>query len=134
MEANPGSVLFMANNTPLTNFSGNTLTGGTYIVNGATGQGGYLQLDLGANGGGEILDNAAGIVLNGPTGYTFFEDPFGHNALTNLAANITAQSSFTVTGGYDFQTVGDFSNAGTVHVGGAGSALIIGPGGISSYT
>lgn len=50
-----------------------------------------------------------------------------------LAANTTASSSLTIEGGYQFTTVGAFSNAGTVNVG-SSSALTVGPSGADTYT
>ena len=121
LQADAGGTLQVTSN--LTNFSGNTLTGGTYVVNGSSAANGTgtLQLNLPANTGGEIVNNAATIVLNGPTANTKFVDSNGHDALTNLAANSTAGSSLTVAGGYDFTTAGAFSNAGTVHAASGGT-------------
>jgi len=82
---------------------------------------------------GEVVNNAANIVLNGPTANTLLIDAGGNNALKPLAANTTANSSLTIEGGYSFTTVGAFSNAGTVKVL-ASSALTVGPGGVSFYT
>jgi hypothetical protein len=132
LQANAGSTLQVASN--LTNFSSDTLTGGTYVVNGSSSAAAALQLSLGSNSGGEIVNNAATIVLDGPAGNTRFLDSNGNNALSNLAANSTASSNLTVQDGYVFQTVGDFSNAGTVVVGGNGSGLTVGPGGGNTYT
>lgn len=132
LQADAGSTLQVTSN--LTNFSGNTLTGGTYVMNGGSSAAGVLQLSLGSNSGGEIVNNAATIVLDGPAANTRFLDSNGNNVLSNLASNSTASSSFTVQGGYVFQTAGDFSNAGTVVVGGNGSSLTVGPGGGNTYT
>jgi hypothetical protein len=131
LQANAGSTLEVTSN--LDNFGGNTLTDGTYVVNGSPSATGTLQLNLGGNTGGEIVNNAASIVLNGPAANTRFIDSNGNDALANLAANATASSSFTVEGGYGFQTAGDFSNAGTVVVEGNGSSLTVGPGGGNTY-
>ena len=107
---------------PLTNFSGNTLTNGTYIVNGATGNTGTMQLSsIGNNVAGEIVNNAANIVLNGPNANTLLIDAGGHNALAPLAANTTASSSLTIEGGYSFTAPGAFTNAGTVKLNTGGS-------------
>jgi hypothetical protein len=80
------------------------------------------------------VNNAATIILDGPTANTRFLDSNGNNALGNLAANSTPSSSLILEGGYVFQTVGDLSNAGTVVVGGNGSGLTVGPGGGNTYT
>lgn len=138
-EVDTGSTLSAM--SELSNFSGDTLTGGSYVVNGGT-----LQLDLGTNSGAEIVKNAASITLNGAgssaatlvqidkanvvsattTGPTLFEDAAGNSALAALAENSTASSSLTIEGGYDFQTLGNFTNAGSVTVG-SGSTLGITP-------
>ncbi len=121
LQANAGSTLVAS--ASLTNFSGNTLTGGTYIVNGSStvGGNGTMQLNLPGNTGGEIVNNAATIVLNGPTANTLLQDVNGNNALNALASNSTANSSLTVKGGYTFTTAGAFANAGTVHAGNGGT-------------
>jgi len=131
LQANAGSTLQVT--SAVANFSGNTLTGGTYVANGTSDIAGTVQLNLGSNLGGEIVNNAAAIVLNGPTANTRFLDSNGHGALANLAANLGASSGFTVEGGYGFQTVGDFTNAGIVVVAGTGSSLTIGPSGNNAY-
>jgi autotransporter family porin len=91
-----------------TNFLGGTLTGGTYNVSGT------LEIDQLGSTGGEIVNSAATIILNG-TGSSFV-DAAGMNALTNLAANSTTTSGFTVTDGRNFTTVGNFTNSGTLTV------------------
>ena len=100
--------------SPFTNFSGNTLTGGTYIVNGVAAQG-TLQINAFGTTGSEIVNNAANITLNGPN--SSIVDQNGLNALTKLAANSTSTSSFTVEGGRTFTTAGNFTNNGTLTVG-----------------
>ena len=121
MQANAGSTLVASG--PLTNFSGNTLTGGTYVVNGSSAPGGTgtMQLNLPANTGAEIVNNAATIVLNGPTANTLLQDLNGNTALSALASNSTANSSLTVEGGYSYATAGSFANAGTIHAGSGGT-------------
>lgn len=124
-QTNAGSAL-VVQSPNLSNFSGNTLSGGTYIVNGAAGNNGTLQMNpLGNNVAGEIVNNAAHITLNGPNANTQFVDAGGNAALKPLAANLAA-GSFTVDGGYNFAAVGNLSNAGAVHVGGSGSGLTVG--------
>jgi fibronectin-binding autotransporter adhesin len=132
LQVDPGSTMVV--HSTLTNFSGNTLTGGAYIVNGATGMTATMQLSsLGNNVAGEVVNNAADIVLNGPTSNTVLVDAGGNSALKPLAANATSNSSLTLEGGYSFTTVGAFSNAGAVKVP-AASSLTVGPGGVSFYT
>jgi len=132
LAASNGGTLHL--NANLSNFSGTTLTGGTYVVNGQSGATSTLQLDsLGNSASGEIVNNAAKIVLNGPTANTLLTDAGGNNALAPLANNLAA-GSLTVTGGYTFSTVGNFSNAGGIDVGGNGSILNIGSNGTGTYT
>jgi hypothetical protein len=95
---------------PFTNFSGTKLAGGTYNLSGT------LQVDLGS-GDGEIVTNAAIITLDGAA--AIFADAGGGSALTDLATN-AAKGSFTLSGGADFTTAGNFTNSGTLSVG-AGS-------------
>jgi hypothetical protein len=97
----------------LKNFSGTTLSGGTYSV------GGTLQ--FGASGA-SIVTDAANISLAG-TGARIID--FGdNNVLTNLAT-ITSTGSFTLGASYGtFTTVGNFTNNGTLSVG-AGDKFIV---------
>ena len=90
----------------LNNFSGTTLTGGSFNVSGA----GIFSF-TGAN----VVTNAAGIRLDG-AGSQFLNASGGSNGLANLAAN-TAAGSFTLRNGRNFTTVGTFNNAGIVNVG-----------------
>ena len=110
LQANGGTLKV----TNLTNFNGNTLTGGTYIINGATGSTGTLQLSsLGNNAAGEIVNNAATIILNGPNANTLFQDAGGNAAVAPLANN---SGSLTISGGYNFTTAGNLQNSGAVDV------------------
>ena len=127
-KANAGSTLQV--DSTLTNYSAGTLTGGTYLVTGAAGQTGKIQLSsLGNSAAGQIVNNAATIVLNGPTANTLLTDAGGNNALKPLANN---SGSFTVNGGYGFTAAGNLTNSGTVNVGGSGSSLTVGP--ANTYT
>jgi fibronectin-binding autotransporter adhesin len=99
---------------PFTNFAGTTLTGGTYNV------GGTLEIDELGSTGGEIVTNAANIILNGSS--SSFIDAGGKDALANLNTNAKG-SSFTITGGRNFTTVGKFTNNGTLTVGSATSTF-----------
>jgi hypothetical protein len=108
-------VLMQVTGGPFINFSGSTLTGGTYNV------GGTLKIDQLGTTGGEIVTNAAKIILNGAG--SSFVDSASKDALTNLSAN-TATGAFTVSGGRTFTTVGNFSNLGTLTVG-SGSAFTV---------
>ena len=112
-----GDLMHVVNGGTFTNFSGTTLTGGTYNI------GGTLQIDQLGSTGGEIVTNAANIILNG-TGSTFV-DSASKDALTKLASN-TATGSFTVSGGRTFTTIGNFSNLGTLNVGGSSSFTVTG--------
>jgi hypothetical protein len=114
LQANAGSTLRVTSN--LTNFSGNTLTGGTYFVNGGASQAATLQLNIGTiAGGGEIVNNAANIVLSGAQANFF--NAAGVNALSNLQNNLVG-GSFTVENGQQFHAggVGGLTNAGAVIV------------------
>ena len=97
---------------PFTNFAGTTLTGGTYNV------GGTLEIDQLGNTGGEIVTNAANIILNGTS--SSFVDAAGQDALSKLAINAKG-ASFTIKGGRKFTTAGKFTNKGTLTVGSATS-------------
>jgi hypothetical protein len=97
----------------LTNFSGTTLTGGTYTV------GGTLQ--FGAPGT-SIVTDAANITLSGAGAQII--DFGGNNVLTNLAT-IASGSSFSLGTLYGtFTTTGSFTNHGTLSVG-AGDKFIV---------
>jgi PEP-CTERM motif len=113
MQADAGNLLHMFQGN-LTNFSGNTLTGGTYNVYGTTSNPGTLQIDAFGNTGGEIHNNAATILLNGPNSNIY--DQAGLNALSNFNNN-TAAGSFTIQNGRNFTSPGVFSNAGAVNIG-----------------
>ena len=104
----------MGSVTSFTNFSGNTLTGGTYNVYGTTSSPGTLQINPLGNTGGEIVNNAATIYLNGPN--SNFVDSVGLDALSNFNNN-TSAGSFTITNGRNFTSPGVFANAGAVNVG-----------------
>jgi hypothetical protein len=130
MEAAAGGTMQVT--MPLANFSGNTLAGGTYIVDG-TSAASTMNLSLGANTGGEIVNNAANIILNGTNANVSFIDANGNQLLSALAANATAGSGLTIENGYNLTTPGDFSNAGTMTVG-SGSTFKMGAGGTNGYT
>jgi gamma-glutamylcyclotransferase (GGCT)/AIG2-like uncharacterized protein YtfP len=103
----------------LTNYSSNTLTGGSYIVAG-TGQ---IQFNNESTTGG-IKTNDANITLSG-TGSTFsFIDQNGANMLANLATN-SSGATFDVTGGLAYTTSGSFTNNGTLTVGSSTSKFIV---------
>ncbi|MGO9274277.1 MAG: beta strand repeat-containing protein, partial [Terriglobia bacterium] len=123
MEATAGGTLQVTANTSLTNFSGNTLTGGTFIVNG-TGAASTMMLSVGNGKGGEIVNNAANIVLDGANANVSFVDGNGKQLLSALAANTTASSGLMVENGYTFTTSGNFSNAGTVTAGNGGTFVL----------
>ena len=122
LQANTGSTLKVTTN--LTNFSGNTLTGGTYNANG-----GLIQLNLGSNTGGEIVNDAATIVLSGPA--ASIEDSNGHNAMSNFST-IATTGSLAVLNGQVFTTnTSLLTNSGTLTVGANGSEVNVDDG---SYT
>jgi fibronectin-binding autotransporter adhesin len=112
LQVSSGAVLQVSTG-PFTNFSGTTLTGGTYNVSGT------LEIDELGTAGGEIVTDAANIILDGTAAK--FVDADGNSALTKLAT-IAAKSSFTLSGDADFTTAGNFDNKGTLTVG-AGSVF-----------
>lgn len=88
----------------LTNFSGTTLTGGTYALSGT------LRFNS-AN----IVTNAASIILDGPA--SAIQNTAGNsNALANFATN-SASSTFQIKNGRNFSRSGTFSNAGELTIG-----------------
>jgi len=113
MRVASGSTMHVMNGA-FTNFTGTTLTGGTYNVAGT------LEIDELGNTGGEVVTNAANIILNGTS--SSFIDAGGQNALSKLATNAKG-SSFTITGGRNFTTAGKFTNNGTLTVGSANSTF-----------
>jgi hypothetical protein len=84
----------------LLNFSGTTLTGGTYTVDGT--------LKFGASGTSVVTD-AANITLTGAGAKIL--DFAAQNVLTDLAT-ITSAGSFTIGSGANFTTAGNFTNDG----------------------
>jgi hypothetical protein len=103
---NTADVLEITSNTPFQNFSGTTLTGGTYNVSGTFEFGGS---------GTSLVTNAANITLTGPNAQII--DSANQNVLANFATNATG-ASFTLAGGANFTTAGNFTNNGTLTVGG----------------
>jgi hypothetical protein len=99
-----------------TNFSGATLTGGKYMVNGT------LEFD-----GANIVTNSASIMLTGAKSQII--DQNAANALANFATN-TKTGSFSLMSGKTLTTSGNVSNAGKLKVG-PNSGLQTGSG---SYT
>ena len=85
------------------NFSGTTLTGGSYVVTG-------ILMFTGAN----IVTDAASIVLMG-TGSSIVNTS-SVNALAGLTS-ITSSGNFSILGGRNFTTAGAFANAGGLTVG-----------------
>jgi hypothetical protein len=114
-----GSTMNMAGAT-LTNYSSNTLTGGTYNVTGT--------LALPVPTLESIQTNAATIVLNGPSAAITRGD--GSNALSGFNTNASG-GSFTIKNGANFTTAGAFNNAGTMTFG-TGSTFAVGGG--AAYT
>ena len=129
MQADAGNLLQLFSGT-LTNFSGNTLTGGTYNVYGTVSNPGTIQVDSLGNTGGEIVNSAATILLDGPN--SNFYDAASKDALSNFSNNMAA-GSFTIQNGRNFTSpsTGDFANAGAVKV---GSSSTFTTGGSGNYT
>jgi hypothetical protein len=113
-----GDTLYINNTSgQFTNFSGTTLTGGTYIVDGT------LEFE-----GANITTNDAHITLDGTN--AAITDQSGNNGLANLANN-GSTASFTVEGSRKFFTSGAFNNAGSLAIENGSSFTI---GGTGSYT
>lgn len=115
-----GKVIVDANDTltimgTFTNFSGTTLTGGTYEVTGTLG------FD-----GANIVTNAANITLTGPNSQ-IIDNQGGASALANFATN-ALRGTFTLAGNRSFTTLGAFTNQGTISIS-AGSTFAVGGGG-----
>src|SRR5712692_4260581 len=118
--SNPGSLIvnkgsLMNINDTFSNFSGTTLTGGTYMVSGT------LQFN-----GANIVNDAAHITLTGTASAII--DQAANDALRNFAA-ITSKGSLTLTSGKTLTTPGSLSSAGKLTVG-AGTNLKV----TGSYT
>ena len=94
---------------PFSNFSGTTLTGGRYVVQGT------LQFS-----NADIRTNAATIVLAGLAA-RITNQSFG-NALTNFSAN-AAEGQVTLQSGHILTTVRPFQNAGQLSI--AGGSLFV---------
>jgi hypothetical protein len=105
--ANTGTVQVDSGALSLTgafsNFSGSTLTGGTYVIAST------FQFP-----GADIVTNAATIVLNGASSRVI--DQASADGLRNFATN-AAVGSFTVQNGRNFTTAGDFTNTGNLTLG-----------------
>jgi hypothetical protein len=94
---------------PLFNYDSKTktLTNGTYIVDGTSGSS-TMKLSLGSSGG-EIVYNAASLILSGSNTNVSFIDAGGQQLLSALVSNTTATSSLTIEDGYNLTTPGDFT-------------------------
>jgi RHS repeat-associated protein len=91
----------------LTNASGTTLTGGTYVVTGT------LKINI-----DKVQTNAAAIVLDGTAAQIVNQS--NANALDNFSTN-AATGSFTVQNGQTFTAPASFTNAGNLILGPAGT-------------
>jgi hypothetical protein len=118
LHANAGTTLVSTmSGLSSSTFSGTTLLTGTYVADaGAT-----LQINALGNTGGEIVTNDGHIILNGVG--SSFVDAAGKDVLSSFNTNATG-SGFTITGGRNFTTAGNFTNNGTLTVG-SGSAFIV---------
>ena len=112
LQADASALLHVS--APLSNFSAGTLTGGTYVMNNGT-----VQVDSLGNTGGEIVHNGATIRLTGVNSNLF--DSASNDALSAFTDN-QGIGSFTILGGRNFFSAGNFGNAGIVDIG-AGSAF-----------
>ena len=98
----------------LSNFSGTTLTGGTYYVAGT--------LQFGASGS-HLVTNSANLTLAGASPQLL--DLGGNNLLTGFNTNASG-ATFTVAAGGSYTTPGNFTNAGTMDVEQASSLTVAG--------
>jgi filamentous hemagglutinin len=119
MQANAGSTLLVTQS--FTNFSGGTLTGGTYNVYGTGSSAGTIQIDALGTGGGEITTNDASITLDGVN--SNFLDGGGLNALSALADN---GGYLAILDGRNFSTLGSFDNTGTLDIGSTDTLTVSG--------
>ncbi len=105
LSVSTGDTLQITSNTPFQNFSGTTLTGGTYNVSGT--------LQFGASGT-NLVTNAANITLTGAGSQII--DAANNNVLANFATNAAA-GTFTLGAGRSFTTAGNFTNSGALAIG-----------------
>jgi hypothetical protein len=97
----PGGTVSLTGAFP--NFTGTTLTGGTYRI------GGTFRFT-----GAHVVTNAATVVLDGPAAQVV--DEMGNDGLAALAVNDGA-GSLLLAGGASLTTAGNFSNHGFLSVG-----------------
>jgi hypothetical protein len=116
---NTGTVAIETGTVDLTgafgNFSGTTLTGGTFLIAGTLR---FTNADIRTNAANIVLDGAGSRIVNQSNA----------DALTNFATNAEA-SSFTLRHGRNFTTGAGFNNAGHLTLG-PGSTLSV----TGSYT
>ncbi len=109
MEATGGGILSVVGKFTNYTSSSNTLSGGTYIANGAAGTDVYLP--LGTSGGittlsASVTEEGGGLILN--------SNNSNNNALNGLTT-ITSTGALTI-GGVAFTDTGNFSNAGSLTI------------------
>ena len=126
MQANNGSTLHSSSSFSTSTFSGTTLLTGTYNVYDG-GNGATIQIDGLGSTGGEVVNNAATILLSGAN--SNFVDASGLDALSKFADN---SGSFTIENGRDVTTPGAFDNSGIMDIG--LESLFSSNGGSSDYT
>ncbi len=120
LQVNSGSQMHVEGT--FNNFSGGTLAGGSYILNGGT-----MQVDAFGSTGGELTTLGDGVhstvlTLNGTNATTQLLDSAGKNAL-NLSA-VTANASLNLTNGYQMSNSSAFTNAGNVLIDGTSSLSV----------
>ena len=119
LEAATGTTLDINNaSNQFLNFSGTTLAGGIYIVDGT------LEFD-----NANIVTNNANITLSGAASKITGANDTG-NGLANLATN---GGTFAMAGGRNFTTASNFTNNGTLNVGG-GTKFAVGTNGADDLT
>jgi hypothetical protein len=109
----------------LTNYSGGTLSGGTWTMNGGTIQANNITTGITTIGAGTTVTLNGGGTTSG-----FLASNGTTDALKTLNSN---QGTLNITGGTNFTTNGALNNSGTLSVG-ASSTLNVGASGSATYT
>ncbi len=101
----------------LTNFSGSTLTGGSFLISAETGVNSTLQFPA-----ADIVTNSANISLIG-LGANIRNSTGNTDALENFANN-SSSGVFSISDGKTLTLKGAFNNAGTLTVGAASNFIV----------
>jgi hypothetical protein len=116
LKVKPGSTMEITGGSAFTNFAGQTLTGGKYMVSGT------LEFD-----GADIVTNAASITLTGAKADII--NQVAANALSSFASNAKTGSFSLLSKAALTTTIpsGSFSNAGKLTIGAESSFQILAP-------